>query len=393
MSVQQAMKKQTAILGATGSIGQQALEVIDAHQDLFALHTLTAHSNVNLLARQVMRYKPRHAVITNEKLFDQLKNATGNTNTQLHAGPGAVNNLVQDTALDVVLTAVVGFAGLQPTAKAIAEGKTIALANKETLVVAGELIMPMAQKYGAPIYPVDSEHSAIFQVLQGEPKDSVEKIYLTASGGPFRDKDMEFLKHATRDQALNHPTWCMGAKITIDSASMMNKGLEVIEAKWLFDLQPGQIEVIVHPQSVIHSLVQFIDGSLKAQMGFPDMRLPIQYALGYPHRINSGKPRFRFMDYPQLTFELPDFNKFRNLSIAYEAMNRGGNIPCVMNAANEVAVDAFLKEKLTFVQISDVIEQTIASSTYNVCSSIDELVAHDNEARKRAGEIVQKMTR
>lgn len=382
--------KKIAVLGATGSIGAQALKVVDEHPELFTVHTLTANTNARELGRLIKKYSPVHAVIANPAMIDEVKWAAGDTVTQLHAGKDALEEVVTMPEIDVVLTALVGFAGLMPTVNAIKEGKTIALANKETLAVAGELIMPMAKSYGAPVYPVDSEHSAIFQALQGEGDNTIEKIYLTASGGPFRNKSREFLRYATREQALAHPTWSMGAKITIDSASMMNKGLEVIEARWLFNLAPHQIDVIIHPQSVIHSIVQFIDGSMKAQMGMPDMRLPIQYAMGFPNRIKSTHKRFCFAEYPELSFEKPDMEKFRNLAIAYQAMKRGGNIPCIMNAANEVAVDAFLNNKLTFLQIARVIEDTITASTYQPCNHINDYKIFDTEARKTAGKLIKQ---
>ena len=347
--------KNIAILGSTGSIGTQALEVINANPLLFKAEVLTAQSNAELLIKQALIFHPHTVVIVDDSKYHEVKNALQHTAVIVKSGPEALCEVVVQQNLDIVLTALVGFAGLKPTIAAIKAGKDIALANKETLVVAGELITALAKEYQVNILPVDSEHSAIYQCLVGE-FQPIEKIYLTASGGPFRGKDKDFLANVSYHQALKHPNWTMGAKITIDSASLMNKGLEVIEAKWLFNLEIDQIDVIVHPQSIIHSLVQFQDGSMKAQMGLPDMKLPIQYALAYPTRIKNDFPRFNFMDYQSLTFEKPDMQTFKNLSLAYTALRKGGNMSCIVNAANEVVVAAFLKEGIGFLQMSDVIE-------------------------------------
>ncbi|WP_210463799.1 MULTISPECIES: 1-deoxy-D-xylulose-5-phosphate reductoisomerase [Rufibacter] len=383
------MKKRVAILGSTGSIGTQALEVIQAQAQAFEVEVLTAHSNVDLLVAQAIAFQPNAVVITQEDLYEQVRDALEAYPIKVYAGMNAVNGVVQMDTVDIVLTAMVGYAGLQPTIKAIEAGKTIALANKETLVVAGQLITQLAREKGVNIYPVDSEHSAIFQCLAGEFHNPIEKIVLTASGGPFRGRDRQYLQTVTRAQALKHPNWEMGAKITIDSASLMNKGLEVIEAKWLFGLQNDQIEVVVHPQSIVHSLVQFQDGSLKAQMGLPDMKLPIQYALNYPHRLKSTFPRFNFLDYPQLTFEKPDLETFRNLGLAFAAMERGGNAPCILNAANEVAVAAFLREEVGFLEMSDLISDCLAKVAYIAEPSLDDFVQTDREARRLALSLMQ----
>ncbi len=377
-------KKGIAILGSTGSIGTQALEVIEAHSDKFEVIALTAENNVDLLIRQAKKFKPDSVVIGNEKHYELLKNALADDFVKVYAGKDALNQIVEHSAIDVVLTAMVGYAGLLPTVNALKSGKRIALANKETLVVAGELISRLSKEYKAEIIPVDSEHSAIFQCLAGELHNEIEKIYLTASGGPFRTFTIEEMQHIKLHQALNHPTWNMGAKITIDSASMMNKGLEAIEAKWLFDLKPEQIDVIIHPQSIIHSIVQFEDGSMKAQMGLPDMKLPIQYALSFPKRIKSKFPRFNFLDYPNLSFEQADSKKFRNLAISFEVMKLGGNAACIMNAANEIAVDAFLNEKARFTQIPEIIEKTLEKIEYLAHPDLDDYVFFDEKARKIA---------
>src|SRR5688572_11200017 len=350
-------KKRIAILGSTGSIGTQALEVIEANPESFELEVLTANHNAKLLIAQALAYKPNAVVIANEALYDEVFDTLDPHDIKVYAGANAICSIVEMETVDLVLTAMVGYAGLQPTIRAINAGKTIALANKETLVVAGELITKLAREKGVNIYPVDSEHSAIFQCLAGEFHNPIEKIILTASGGPFRGKDKAFLETVTKAQALKHPNWTMGAKITIDSASLMNKGLEVIEAKWLFNLRQDQIEVVVHPQSIVHSLVQFEDGSMKAQMGLPDMKLPIQYAMGYPNRLKSDFPRFDFSKVSSFTFEKPDPDTFRNLALSTEALARGGNLPCILNAANEVAVEAFLEEKVGFLQMSDLIAE------------------------------------
>ena len=381
-------KKHIAILGSTGSIGTQALDVVAAHPDLFEIEVLTAQNNANLLIEQALQFKPNVVVIANESLYDRVFDALNAHDIKVYAGHKAIADVVQMEAINIVLTSMVGYSGLIPTLKAIEAGKHIALANKETLVVAGELVTALAQQKGVNIYPVDSEHSAIFQCLVGEFHNPIEKIILTASGGPFRGKTREQLAHVTKAQALKHPNWTMGAKITIDSASMMNKGLEVIEAKWLFNLQTPQIEVVVHPQSIVHSLVQFEDGSLKAQMGLPDMRLPIQFALTYPDRVQSNFPRFNFMDYPSLTFEQADFQTFRNLQFAFDALAKGGNMPCIINAANEVAVAAFLRDELGFLEMSDLIETCMHRATFITKPTLDDYVQSDTETRQLAEEWV-----
>jgi 1-deoxy-D-xylulose-5-phosphate reductoisomerase len=377
-------KKGIAILGSTGSIGTQALEVYESYPEYFDLQVLTAYSNVQLLIEQAKKFKPNCVVIVDERHYEVLQQALIHEDIQVYAGMDAVCQTVQFEAVHTVLTAMVGYAGLKPTIAAIEAKKTIALANKETLVVAGELITKMALENNVSIYPVDSEHSAIFQCLTGEYQNPIEKIYLTASGGPFRNWTKEQLASVTPAQALKHPNWSMGAKITIDSASLMNKGLEVIEAKWLFDLKPDQIDVIVHPQSIVHSLVQFEDGSMKAQMGLPDMKLPIQYALTYPERFPTDFPRFNFMDYPQLTFEKPDIDTFKNLRLAYEAMCLGGTAACALNAANEVTVQAFLENRISFLQISDINEQTMRNATFVSNPRYEDFVAINAEARMLA---------
>jgi 1-deoxy-D-xylulose-5-phosphate reductoisomerase len=382
--------KRIAILGSTGSIGTQALEVIGTHPDKFELEVITAYNNADLLIAQALAFKPNVVVIANENLYEQVRDALQHTDTKVYAGANALCSVVEMGTVDMVLTAMVGYAGLQPTIRAIKAGKQIALANKETLVVAGQLITDLARQQGVNIYPVDSEHSAIFQCLAGEFHNPIEKIILTASGGPFRGRSADELRHVTKAQALKHPNWEMGAKITVDSASLMNKGLEVIEAKWLFGLRNEQIEVVVHPQSIIHSLVQFEDGSIKAQLGLPDMKLPIQYALGYPDRLKSDFPRFSFLDYPQLTFEQPDLETFRNLQLAYAAMEQGGNMPCILNAANEVAVAAFLREEVGFLEMSDIIESTMAKVAYIANPSYEDYVTTDRETRACAAEAVSK---
>lgn len=349
-------KKGLAILGSTGSIGTQALEVVESYSDFFNLQVITAQTNADLLIQQALKFQPNAVVIGDESKYEQVKQALWSSDIHVYAGEQALSQVVEFHEVDIVLTALVGYAGLKPTISAIQAGKNIALANKETLVVAGELITSMAKEKGVNIYPVDSEHSAIFQCLPGEFDNQIEKIYLTASGGPFRGWKTEALEQVTKAQALKHPNWSMGAKITIDSATLMNKGLEVIEAKWLFGLRNEQIDVIVHPQSIIHSLVQFQDGSMKAQMGLPDMKLPIQYALTYPKRFPTNFPRFNFMDYPELTFEQPDRQTFRNLDLAYQALERGGTAACALNAANEVSVQLFLEDKISFLEIAKINE-------------------------------------
>jgi 1-deoxy-D-xylulose-5-phosphate reductoisomerase len=383
------MHKKIAILGSTGSIGTQALEVVDAHPDKFSVEVLTAYNSVNLLIEQAKKYQPNIVVIGNESHYSLLSASLKDESIKVYAGEEAMSQVAATSTVDMVLTSMVGFSGLLPTIRALEAGTPVALANKETLVVAGDLIMDLARQKRVPVIPVDSEHSAIFQCLQGEPGNEVEKVMLTASGGPFRGKNVEFLRKVTRCQALNHPNWKMGNKITIDSASLMNKGLEAIEARWLFNLRPEQIEVVVHPQSIIHSMVQFQDGSIKAQMGLPDMRLPIQYALGYPHRLSNDFPRFNFMDFPSLTFEQADVSVFRNLSMAYEAMRQGGNVPCVLNAANEVAVEAFLEGKCGFVEMSGIIEQSIEKCGFISNPSFSDYLETDREARAVAKSLIK----
>jgi 1-deoxy-D-xylulose-5-phosphate reductoisomerase len=374
--------KRIAILGSTGSIGTQALEVIGKNSDKFEVTVLTAFNNADMLIEQAIRFVPLHVVIGNESLLSYVREALTAYPTTVHGGCDVINDVVQIPEIDMVLTAMVGYAGLQPTINAIDRGKHIALANKETLVVAGDLITELAKKKNIQILPVDSEHSAIYQCLVGEEHNPVEKIYLTASGGPFRGKKKEDLANVGISDALNHPNWCMGSKITIDSASLMNKGLEAIEAKWLFNLKPDQVDVIVHPQSIVHSIVQFNDGSMKAQMGLPDMRLPIQYALAYPNRIYADFERFDFMNYANLTFEKPDTETFRNLQLAYEAMKAGGNVPCILNAANEVAVEAFLQEKITFLDMPTLIEKAIEKIEYVAKPNLNDYVSTNVETRR-----------
>lgn len=381
-------KKHIAILGSTGSIGTQALDVLEANPDVFELEVLTAHASADLLIEQALKFKPNCVVIGKEELFKKVQDALFDEGIKVFAGAESLAQVVQMEEIDMVLTALVGYAGLRPTLAAIEAGKHIALANKETLVVAGEIVTDLAKKKGVNIYPVDSEHSAIFQCLVGEFHNPIEKIYLTASGGPFRGKSREQLASVTKAQALKHPNWEMGAKITIDSASMMNKGLEVIEAKWLFGLENEQIDVIVHPQSIIHSIAQFEDGSMKAQMGLPDMKLPIQFALAYPNRLKSDFPRFNFLDYPELTFEQPDKETFRNLALSFEALEKGGNQPCILNAANEIAVDAFLKDQIGFLEMSDVIEQSMQRVSFIKKPNYDDYVATDAETRRLAIEMI-----
>jgi 1-deoxy-D-xylulose-5-phosphate reductoisomerase len=374
-------KKGIAILGSTGSIGTQALEVLESYPDHFDLQVITAGKNAELLIAQAIKHQPNTVVITDESQYLFVKDALKDQDIHVYAGAEALCQVVESTEVDVVLTALVGYAGLKPTLRAIEAKKTIALANKETLVVAGELVTKMARENGVNIYPVDSEHSAIFQCLVGEFHNPIEKIYLTASGGPFRGWSAEQLATVTRAQALKHPNWSMGAKITIDSATLMNKGLEVIEAKWLFNLRPDQIDVIVHPQSIVHSLVQFEDGSMKAQMGLPDMKLPIQFALTYPDRLPTSFPRFNFMDYPQLTFEAPNREVFRNLGLAYAAMETGGTAACILNAANEVSVEAYLNNKIHFTDIARINEATLHAVQSLSSPVYEDFVESDREAR------------
>ena len=381
-------KKQIAILGSTGSIGTQALEVINEHSDLFEVEVLTANNNSALLIEQAKKFKPNTVVITNEEKYKEVDAALFDLGIKVFAGDQSLEEVVEGENIDIVLTALVGYSGLKPTIRAIKAKKNIALANKETLVVAGGLITKLCQEYNVQIYPVDSEHSAIFQCLVGEVYNPIEKIYLTASGGPFRGWAKEKLQNIKKEQALKHPNWEMGAKITIDSATLMNKGLEVIEAKWLFDLKAEQIEVVVHPQSIIHSAVQFEDGSIKAQLGIPDMKLPIQYALGFPERLKNTFKRFNFMDYPNLTFEKPDAKTFRNLQLAYDAMEKGGNMPCVLNAANEIAVAAFLQDKIGFLNMSDLIADCMEKITFVSNPTLEDYIATDEATRKLANELL-----
>ncbi len=377
------MTKKIAILGSTGSIGTQTLEVIAAHPDQFEAEILTAHENVDLLIQQVVRFQPNAVVIGNKEKYGRLKEALSPYPVKVFAGYDAIAQAVTLPSVDMVVTAMVGFSGLVPTVKAIEAGKHIALANKETLVVAGELITKLAEEHKVPILPVDSEHSAIFQCLQGERYNSIEKIILTASGGPFRNKTVEELARVTRDEALRHPSWNMGPKITVDSATLMNKGLEVIEARWLFNVPVERIEVLIHPQSVIHSMVQFADGSVKAQMGVPDMKVPIQYALSYPYRLTSDFPRLDFSKYSSLTFEQPDLERFPLLGLAYEALKEGGNKPCVMNAANEIAVEAFLNNRIGFTDIPRLIEDAVTKITRITEPSLEDLRETHRETVQR----------
>ncbi len=375
-----------AVLGSTGSIGTQALDVIREQSDALHVEVLSAHNNADLLVKQALEFKPNVVVIGNEDKWTQVNDALFDLGIKVYSGAKALEQVVETDGIDMVLTAMVGAAGLKPTMRAIQAGKHIALANKETLVVAGELVMAAARKRGVDIHPVDSEHSAIYQCLAGEFHNPIEKVILTASGGPFRGRDLASLEGVTKADALKHPNWDMGAKITIDSASLMNKGLEVIEAKWLFDVDPDQIDVVVHPQSIVHSCVQFTDGSIKAQLGLPDMKLPIQYALTYPRRLANAFPRFSFMDYPELTFEQPDTKTFRNLSLAFDALRTGGNAPAVLNAANEIAVARFLRDELTFLDLPRVVEHALERVTLMSKPSLDDLVASDAEARRVAAE-------
>ena len=378
------MKRQIAILGSTGSIGSQALDVVAANSDLYEVYALTANNNVGRLVEQARRFMPEAVVIANEANYSKVKEALSDLPIKVYAGADALCQVVTAEPIDIVLASMVGFAGLRPTIEAIKAGKAIALANKETLVVAGELVTALANKYKVPVLPVDSEHSAIFQCLHGEFENEVEKIILTASGGPFRTFTKEQLATVTKEQALRHPNWDMGAKITIDSASLMNKGFEVIEAKWLFGVSYDKIEVVVHPQSVIHSMVQYTDGAIKAQLGAPDMHLPIQYAFSYPLRLKSDFPRVDFTKTGSLTFEKPDTARFRNLALAYQAIEAGGSMPCVLNAANEVCVAAFLHDRIGFLQMSDVIEKTMNAVPIERTPSLEDYIRIDQESRKVA---------
>lgn len=383
-------KKQIAILGSTGSIGTQALQVIAAHRDLYEVYALTANNQVDLLIDQAKRFMPEVVVIANESKYNLLKEALANLPIKVYTGSDAIAQIVESQPIDIVLTAMVGYAGLKPTINAIRTKKTIALANKETLVVAGDLINRLAQQYGAAIIPVDSEHSAVFQCLTGEMRNKIEKIILTASGGPFRNYTLEQLATVTPQQALNHPNWKMGAKVTIDSASMMNKGFEMIEARWLFGVKPQQVEAVIHPQSIIHSMVQFEDGAIKAQLGVPDMRLPIQYAFSYPDRLNSSFGRIDFDKITDLTFEKPDTKRFRNLLLANESMVKGGNMPCIVNAANEIMVDAFLRNKIGFLAMSDIINDVMQKISFIPTPSYEDYVETDKEARQLAQSLINK---
>ena len=382
------MKKGIAILGSTGSIGTQTLEVISEHENLFSVEVLTANNNCDLLIEQAKKYKPNAVVIVNRDKYDKVNSKLSKLGIKVYAGQKSLEQIVESEEINIVLTALVGYSGLIPTINAIKLGKKIALANKETLVVAGDLITKLSKEYNAPIYPVDSEHSAIFQCLVGENNNAIEKIYLTASGGPFRGKKAAELKTITKKQALRHPNWSMGAKITIDSATLMNKGLEVIEAKWLFNLKKEQIDVVVHPQSIIHSAVQFEDGSIKAQLGIPDMKLPIQYALGFPNRLKNNFKRFSFFDYPNLTFEKADEKTFRNLSLAFRAMNKGGNSACILNAANEIAVEAFLNDKIGFLNMSDLIDNCLEKITFVKSPTIEDYIETDQQTRLLANKLL-----
>ena len=383
-------KKHIAILGSTGSIGTQALEVVSANPDLLQVEILTANKNADLLIKQAIKYKPNAVVIGEEKLYQQVKDALWGEGIKVYAGEKSLVSAMEMETVDMVLSAMVGFAGLLPTIRAIEFQKSIALANKETLVIAGDIVTSLAKEKGVNLFPVDSEHSAIFQCLAGEFHNKIEKIILTASGGPFKGKKREELKNVTAAQALKHPNWTMGAKITIDSASLMNKGLEVIEARWLFGLQADQIDVVIHPQSIIHSLVQFQDGSIKAQMGLPDMRLPIQYALTYPARVYADYPRFSFQNYPSLTFDKPDMSTFKNLALAFVAMEKGGNMPCILNAANEIAVEAFLKGQVDFLEMTEVIEKCMEKMTFINNPRLEDYVQTDIETRIKAKEIINE---
>ncbi len=382
--------KRLAILGSTGSIGTQALEVVSANPQLFEVEVLSAHSNASLLIEQAKEFKPNAVVITDESKYETVKSGLASLPIKVFSGASALNEVVQWDTVDTLLGAIVGFAGLESTLAAIDAGKQIALANKETLVVAGELVMQRAAEKRVQIIPVDSEHSALYQCLVGENWNSIEKVILTASGGPFLGRKPNYLVNVKASHALQHPNWSMGAKITIDSATLMNKGLEMIEAKWLFGLDNDQIEVVIHPQSVLHSFVQFIDGSLKAQMGLPDMKLPIQYALAFPHRIANDFKRFNFRDFPKLHFDQPDYKTFRNLALAREAMEKGGNMPCIMNAANEIVVNAFLQNKVDFLEMSEMIEKTMSKIGFVEHPSLEDYKSSDREARILAAELVKK---
>jgi 1-deoxy-D-xylulose-5-phosphate reductoisomerase len=381
--------RRIAIFGSTGSVGTQALEVIGANPDKFSAEVLTAHGNEELLIQQSLRFNPNMVVIGDERKYAKVKQALSNTNTKVFAGERALEEVAAMDVYDLMLAAIVGYAGLRPTLKAIENNKAVALANKETLVVAGDIVMRKAVEHRVPVIPVDSEHSAIFQCLVGESRNKIEKVILTASGGPFLGKKPNYLVNVKREHALQHPNWSMGAKITVDSATLMNKGLEMIEAKWLFNLEPDQIQVVVHPQSIIHSMVQFEDGSIKAQMGMPDMKLPIQYAMAFPQRIPNNFPRLDFKKFATLTFEEPDLRTFRNLALAIEALDKGGNLPAVMNAANEVAVYAFLRNRVNFLDMTDVIEKVMQKVPFVANPTLEEYFESDGEARTYAADIIK----
>jgi 1-deoxy-D-xylulose-5-phosphate reductoisomerase len=381
-------KKRIAIFGSTGSIGTQALEVIRSNPELFETEILTAHSNDELLVAQALEFSPNAVVIGDDSKYQKVKSALAATDVKVFAGEAALEEVADFDTYDMMLAGIVGFAGLKPTLRAVQNGKAIGLANKETLVVAGDIVMQQAIEHKAPIIPVDSEHSAIFQCLVGESRNPIEKIILTASGGPFLGKKPNFLVNVKRDHALKHPNWTMGAKISIDSATLMNKGLEMIEAKWLFNLKPAQIQVVVHPQSIVHSLVQFEDGSMKAQMGLPDMKLPIQYAMGFPNRIKNNSPRFDFKKYASLNFEEPDIKTFRNLALATEALFKGGNMPCILNAANEIAVWAFLRNRIGFLDMTAVVEKTMQAVSFIEKPDLQQYFDSDAEARNFAASLI-----
>jgi 1-deoxy-D-xylulose-5-phosphate reductoisomerase len=383
------MKKRIAVFGSTGSIGTQALNVIAANPDVFTAEILTAHNNDELLVKQALQFKPNIVVIGDERKYNKVKEALANTDTKVFAGEQSLEETAAMDCYDMMLAAIVGFAGLRPTLQALESGKAVALANKETLVVAGDIVMKKAVEKRVPVIPVDSEHSAIFQCLVGETRNKIEKVVLTASGGPFLGKKPNYLVNVKRDHALQHPNWSMGAKVSIDSATLMNKGLEMIEAKWLFNLQPSQVQVLIHPQSIIHSMVQFEDGSIKAQMGLPDMKLPIQYAMSFPHRIKNDFPRYDFRKPGQLTFEEPDVKTFRNLSLAVDALFKGGNLPCVLNAANEISVFAFLRNRIGFLDMTEVIERTMQHVSFIENPSLDEYFDSDGEARNFAASLIK----
>lgn len=382
-------KKRIALFGSTGSIGTQALEVIRANNQLFEVEILTAQTNDDLLIKQALEFKPNAVVIGDEAKYQKVKAALASTDVKVFSGENALEEVADFDSYDMMLAGIVGFAGLKPTLKAVQKGKAVGLANKETLVVAGDIVMKRAAENRAPVIPVDSEHSAIFQCLVGEGRNKIEKIVLTASGGPFLGKKPNFLVNVKRDHALQHPNWVMGAKISIDSATLMNKGLEMIEAKWLFNLRPDQIQVVIHPQSIVHSMVQFEDGSMKAQMGLPDMKLPIQYAMAFPHRLKNDFPRLDFKKYGTLTFEEPDIKTFRNLALATEAMFKGGNLPCILNAANEIAVWAFLRNRIGFLDITAVVEQVMEKTAFIAQPTLEEYFESDGEARNFAASLIK----